>query len=125
MTRYMGWVAPFEQSAAMNRYIEQRNCNPRKVEEYWHRAFSCVAKYLGFGRKERGVLWNELVAGNWKRLHQTEDEENWTPEMWLDALYWQVMYCSDRWSLDRLTRCHWLWRQYDKAAKKREEVSNG
>lgn len=23
-----------------------------------------------------------------------------------------VMYCSDRWSLDRLTRCHWTYRQY-------------
>ena len=31
-------------------------------------------------------------------------------EWWLDDMF----YCSDRWSLDRLMRCHWEWRHYMK-----------
>ena len=107
-----GWRQPFKQSMALFRYLSRGHCTPPKVEEHWHRTFSCVAKHLGFNRSARRILWNDLVQGNWKRLHATDEEEQKTPDEWLDELRWEVYYCSDRWSLDRLTRCHWLYRQY-------------
>ncbi len=103
---------PFEQSMALDRYIEKGNCTPEKVTEYWHRTFCCVAKYLGFNAATRRILWEELVAGNWSRLHMSYDEGLNTSDDWLRDLRWDVFYCSDRWSLDRLTRCHWLYRMY-------------
>lgn len=118
MARDMGWEQPYRQSMAMCDYVGRGDCDPRKVEEHWHRAFNCVAKHLGFNKVTRRILWEDLVIGNWERLHQTDDESHWTPEKWLDKLRWEVMYCSDRWSLDRLTRCHWIWRQYEWEARK-------
>lgn len=120
----LSWKEPFNQSLTLKRYvIDEGGCDPRKVEEYWHRTFCCVAKYLGFGRKERGILWDQLVRGNWERLHTTEEEDGKAPDHWLEKLAWDCFYCSDRWSLDRLTRCHWLYRAY-MSATKREAVSN-
>lgn len=109
----MSWKEPFNQSFVLVNYIKAGNCRPQKVEEHWHRTFSCVAKYLGFNKSTRKVLWEELAYGNWSHLHKTEEEDKRTPEEWLEKLQYDVFYCSDRWSLDRLTRCHWLYRQYE------------
>ena len=136
MARNMGWVQPYEQSMALCGYIgvkswsldeeppeymRRGHVTPKKVEEYWHRAFNCVAKYLGFNKATRKILWEDLACGNWEHLHQTEEEKSRTPDEWLDKLYWDVHYCSDRWALDRLTRCHWLWRQYKLALWRQNE----
>ena len=118
-----GWKQPFAQSMALCEYINRGNCTPEKVTEHWHRVFCCVAKYLGFNRATRRILWEELVAGNWSRLHLSYDEGLNTPDDWLQDFRWDVVYCSDRWSLDRLTRCHWLYRTYMKAVM--EEVTDG
>ena len=119
----MSWVEPYRQSCILSNYTKTPdNCTPQKVEEYWHRTFSCVAKYLGFNKATRKILWEELVYGNWERLHTTEEEQKLTPQEWLRKLHYEVFYCSDRWSLDRLTRCHWLYRQYKWALFRMGEV---
>lgn len=115
MQKTQDWYQPYTQSVALCGYIDDGGRAPRKVSKLWRCAFSCVAKYLGFNKATRRILWEQLVQGNWDRLHQTEEEARRTPEEWLDKLYWQVSYCSDRWSLDRLSRCHWLYRQYMEA----------
>jgi hypothetical protein len=71
---------------------------------------------MGFTGKQRSMLWSELAAGNWKRLHLTPAEEEKTEAEWLNEFRWDVLYCSDRFSLDRLMRCHWLFRRYMEAA---------
>ena len=134
MARDMSWKQPYEQSMALCGYIGVKSWSldddppeeirrgyvtPKKVEEYWHRAFNCVAKYLGFNKATRKILWEDLACGNWEHLHQTEEEKSRTPDEWLDKLYWDVFYTSDRASLDRLTRCHWMYRQYMRAATRR------
>lgn len=110
--RDTGWIQPYEQSMSLYKYIREGNCTPKKVEERWHRAFCCIAKHLGFNRATRRILWEDLACGNWGHLHQNYEERSWTPEKWLDELSGDCFYCSDRWSLDRLTRCHWMFRQY-------------
>ena len=121
MARDMSWMQPLEQSVALCRYIAQGDCDPRRVEEHWHRTFNCVAKYLGFNKSTRRILWEDLVYGNWDRLHMTEDEKRMTPDDWLDKLHWEVLCCSDRYTLDRLTRCHWIWRQYASESRRAHE----
>lgn len=106
------WEQPYHQSMSLCRYIDGGDCTPEGVEDHWHRAFCCIAKYLGFNRATRKVLWEDLVYGNWKRLHLTDEEMAKTSNDWLNELRGDVFYCSDRWCLDRLTRCHWLYRHY-------------
>lgn len=118
-----GWKQPLSQSMALCEYIDRGGCTPEKVTEHWHRVFCCAAKQFGFNRTARRILWDELVAGNWSRLHLSYEESLGTPDDWLRYLRWDVCYCSDRWSLDRLTRCHWLYRMYMQAA--RGEVTDG
>ena len=90
----------------------QRYSSPQIIKESWHRTFSCVAKSLGFKKAARRILWDNLADGNWEHFHLTDEEEKLTSQQWLEALCWDVWYCSDRWTLDRLTRCHWKFRQY-------------
>jgi hypothetical protein len=97
-------------------YIDQGECTPQGVERRWHQAFTHALRDMGFTRKQRSFMWDELVAGNWERLHLTPAEKEKTEAEWLDELHWECAYCSDRFSLDRLMRCHWLFRQYMRAA---------
>ena len=90
----MSWEEPFNQSLALASYIKAGDCRPQKIEENWHRTFSCVAKYLGFSKSSRKILWEELVEGNWERLHTTEEEKKMTPEEWLYRQY--------KWALFRM-----------------------
>lgn len=106
--------------------IAQRRPSPQMIGESWRRTFSCVAKSLGFNKAARRILWENLADGNWEHFHLTDEEAEWTASHWLEVLCWDVWYCSDRWTLDRLTRCHWTFRQYmyavDKAKKTEAEV---
>lgn len=108
----MSWKKPYKKSMALCAYIDCGRRRPEDVAALWHDAFLGVAKHLGFNGKARRILWDELALGNWNHLHPTKDEQRWTPEEWLGELRADVFYCSDRWSLDRLTRCHWLYRMY-------------
>lgn len=90
------------------------------VEKLWRRVFGTVLADFGFPRKARTFLWDNLVVGNWKHLHMTETEKTYGADDWLDLLVGEVFYCSDRWTMDRLVRCHWMYRQYMDAVKEEE-----
>lgn len=94
---------------SMNFLDAVENGSEEDIKTAWHKAFNGILMSFGFDGNLT-FFWNNLVAGNWKRLHLTADEEDLEPKEWLDKLYWEVLYCSDRWSLDRLMRCHWLYR---------------
>lgn len=107
----------YHQSMALCAYIDACPATViakkhKDVAEMWSRVFFNVARELGFNKATRRILWRDLVVGNWDRLHLTEDEREMAPHEWIQALRSDVWYCSDRWSLDRLARCHWLYRQY-------------
>ena len=94
------------------RYIRSEGCCAAGVESRWHQVFNIVLRDLGFTRKQRSFMWGELMYGNWDRLHLTDEEKAKPSSEFLDDFYYDVLYCSDRWSLDRLMRCHWLYRAY-------------
>ena len=78
----------------------------------WKEIFMHVCYYLGIGSRSANVLWKELANGNWSHLHYTDEEKELTQSDWFETFMMDVFYCSDRWSLDRLTRCHWAFRQW-------------
>lgn len=119
MSKKEPWVAPYEASMALCRYVDGGGCTPDGIERTWHNVFGAVAKCMGFPKKARRFLWESLVQGNWERLHLTEEERSKTPDEWLDELRGDVWYCSDRWSLDRLARCHWTHLAYMDACGER------
>lgn len=102
----------YERSMALCRYIRTPDCSLAEVEKLWRQAFEAVLIRESFTRKAIDYMWKNLAQGNWEHLHQTDAEKERTVEEWLECFRADVWYCSDRWSLDRLTRCHWLWRQY-------------
>ena len=120
-----GWEQTWEQAyhQSMSFCHTVRWCSsPQKIDESWYRTFSCVAKSLGFNKAARRILWENLADGNWEHFHLTDEEEKRTADEWLNELCWDVRYCSDRWTLDRLTRCHWMFRQYMYAVQKEAGV---
>lgn len=115
------WKPAYDASMELCKYLKAGDCTQNGVEDRWHKTFSLVLAYLGpFPRDTRNYLWKELVNGNWELLHVTDEERLKPPEYWLERLKGDVWYCSDRWSLDRLTRCHWLYRAYGWACWRKE-----
>lgn len=77
----------------------------------WKSVFFLITKRMGFNKLGRRYLWDYLVEGNWEHIHQTKEELMWDRNKWLEEFYLDLWYCSDRMSLDRLTRLHWQYRQ--------------
>lgn len=105
------------QSTSLCRVISEGSYTQSSIEDQWHGLFFSVARQLGFSGISAGVLWNEL-ANNGLFSIQEYDGVNETPEDWLEELGLQVFNSSGHWSLDRLSHCHWLWRQYNAEASK-------
>lgn len=103
----------YKRSMELYRYIgRERWPSSDEIERLWRQVFEAVLVRERFTRKAIDYMWRELAQGNWERLHQTDEERSLSPDEWLGRFREELFYCSDRWSLDRLTRCHWLWRQY-------------
>ena len=105
----------YEHSMALCRYIRTPDCSPAEVERLWRQAFEAVLIAQRFTRRAIDWMWEELAVGCWKRLWPTDEEKERTAGEWLREFAGDVFYCSDRWSLDRLARCHWAWRRYMEA----------
>ena len=88
-----------------------------RVYDCWYEIFNDVCYHLGLNRKNAKILWEELSQENWEHLHQTKKEKQYSEKEWFDEFYQDVFYCSDRWSLTRLERCHWKFKQWTRMAK--------
>lgn len=96
----------------LNRMSNRAEYYPTEIARDWEDLFYSVCSYLISGDATTAdVLYSELVAGNWKRLHVTEEESGYSINDWITMFKDEVFYCSDRWSFDRLSRCHWLFRR--------------
>ena len=107
----------YKRSMDLCGYISKGDVTYQGVTDRWHHAFNCIAKYLGFSKKSRVFLWVQLAYGNWEHFHLTDEEKNLSADEWLEKFRNEVFYCSDRWSFDRLTRVHWIYRQYSRKVK--------
>lgn len=56
-------------------------------------------------------LFRDLGYGNWEHLWETDEEKQKTIDELCETLRWEVFYCSDRMTWDRLLRTHWIWQR--------------
>lgn len=56
-------------------------------------------------------LFRDLGYGNWEHLWETDGEKQKTIDELCETLRWEVFYCSDRMTWDRLLRTHWIWQR--------------
>lgn len=108
----------YERSMELTSYIKGGGSSPDEVERLWRQVFEAVLMRERFTRRAIDYMWEHLAQGNWVHLWQNEDEKSMSSDEWLTEFRLDVFYCSDRWSLDRLMRCHWQWRQWTKAVKR-------
>ena len=62
-------------------------------------------------KRIREDLFDNLVRSNWVHLWETDEEKKMTIAELCEQLKWDVFYCSDRMSWDRLCRIHWSWQR--------------
>ena len=84
--------------------------NDQDVIDMYPKMFEALCCY-NFHLPKRIVksLFEDLGYGNWEHLWCTEEEKKRTISEWCEYLRWEVFYCSDRMTWDRLLRTHWLW----------------
>ncbi len=83
-----------------------------KFRKLWYNYFSTILKNQKFNQVSIDQLFGWGNFGhNWKTLHD-ENDKDWqhdkTKKQLFDSFYAEVYYISDRMSLDRLFRTHWL-----------------
>ena len=59
---------------------------------------------------------NGLGQGNWEHLHETHNEEWETVRRIQENLIYDIFYCSDRWSWDRVLRVNWQYHRLKRRA---------
>lgn len=87
--------------------------NHSKNLHLWENLFKEVLKNWGFNKTAQDKLFEWGKYGhNWEKLHENSIEEDMPANEVLNQFFGEVDYCSDRMSLDRLFRCHWLYNLY-------------
>ena len=83
------------------------------VSQLWKEVFTSFLSYLRFNEYAIDSLfeWGDF-GHNWKDLHKENTEYAGLSELQLFTHFkGDLDYCSDRMSLDRLFRLHWLYKQ--------------
>lgn len=79
----------------------------------WEGLFKEVLKNWGFDKNAQNTLFEWGNHGhNWTKLHENDSEKSMPANEVLESFFAEVDYCSDRMSMDRLFRCHWLYNLY-------------
>lgn len=82
------------------------------VLDKYPKMFEAICIYcFKLPKRIRKDLFYELAQGNWKHLWETDEEKKMTIAELCENLKWDVYYCSDRMSWDRLCRIHWNWQR--------------
>lgn len=84
--------------------------NWQLVVRYYPKMFEAICLYnFKLPKQIIKSMFEDLCYGNWKRLWETDEEHKKTVTDLCNDLRWEVFYCSDRMSWDRLIRIHWIW----------------
>ena len=100
---------------------EDISVRPDEVEDDWRKCFVASADVLGISRKSANVLYHGFGQGNWEHLHLFDEERGYSLDKWASDFAYDLFYCSDRWSVERMLRVHWLFRQWEEAQKREDE----
>ena len=84
----------------------------KKVRDDWYKVFLHVAKAFGFEHTGIDILWEDMAIGSVDYDETAEGEKYPSVRDKFQAFQQEVYFSCNRWSFDRLTRCHWRYRQY-------------
>lgn len=86
--------------------------NQQEILDKYPKMFEAICIYcFKLPKRIRKDLFYDLVKGNWTHLWETKEEKKMTIAELCEQLKWDVFYCSDRMSWDRLCRIHWNWQR--------------
>lgn len=89
---------------------------PRSIVGPWRRTFNRICADLGFDKKSARILWSSIgVYDNWDHLHENDTERRQSVSEWREMFAYDLRYCSDRWTFDRLLRVQWTFRHWERA----------
>lgn len=84
----------------------------QEILDKYPEIFNAICIYcFKLPKRIRKSLFDDLTQGNWEHLHETETEKKEPISELCKTLQWEVFYCSDKMSLDRLCRIHWCWQR--------------
>lgn len=87
---------------------EEPRANLKNIITGWKTIFYQICQNeFKFNKPGTDFLWENLAIGNWEHLHPTNKEEEQSYNERLSDFFYDMFYCSDRWSMDRLLRVHW------------------
>lgn len=86
--------------------------NQQEILDKYPKMFEAICIYcFRLPKRIRKDLFYDLVKCNWVHLWETDEEKKMTIAELCEQLKWDVFYCSDRMSWDRLCRIHWSWQR--------------
>lgn len=94
----------------VNGYIQIKD--EQEILDKYPKMFNAICIYcFKLPKRIRKSLFDDLMQGHWEHLHETETEKKEPISELCKTLQWEVFYCSDRMSWDRLCRIHWCWQR--------------
>lgn len=84
----------------------------KRVRDDWHEIFVHAAKAFGIDYRSIDFLWENMAIGSVDYDETTEGKKYPSVRDKFQAFQQEVYFSFNQWSFDRLTRCHWRYRQY-------------
>ncbi len=105
-----------------NRYRDQSVTGEvlvNMLNQYREVICPAICRYnFRLSRKQALLLCDSLGQGNWEKLWPTSEEKTMPTDEICRVFIWDIYYCSDRMSWDRLVRINW---QYHRLLRRMEE----
>ena len=86
------------------------------IKNNWRQCFKFILKRfnVGFTDKTINSLFDDFEMDNWSDLHiENTKYKDCNKEELYDEFEFEIGYCSDRMSYDRLFRIHWLFKRWE------------
>jgi hypothetical protein len=86
--------------------IKRNKITLEEVKNKWNEYMKFILHEWGFNQTaiQHLIKWGD-GGHNWRLLHW-DDKKPY--QEYLEEFVYEIAYCSDRMTLDRLFRCHWL-----------------
>lgn len=106
------YTAQIKMCDDFSRYIHSHNdISDEELTKKWKEIFFLVTKCMGFKKKNRQLLWDNLAENHWEHFCQTLTERTWDRDRWLYLFSADLAYHSGCIDLGSLTKLHWHYRQ--------------
>jgi len=102
-----------ELALKLEKYNKNFETNYLEIKKIWYKYFTISLKELGIkSQKSINILFWEWKMDNWKAMHKENSEyKEFSKKQMYNSFCNEAHYISDRISLDRIFRTHWLFRE--------------